>query len=461
MRTLPHVLGRVFNTPLMISAPKLEALLLALPQVLASRGTTMLSEEDLDQRPSQNRRGYQMTPGGVAVLPVRGVLVRRPGQMTPDSTPLQSYDALSRSIQAAMADPKVKALLLDVDSPGGESSAVMDLAQQVRSSTALKPIWSVANDAMFSAAYAIGSAAQRVWVTRTGGTGSIGVMALHADQSQADAKEGVRYTYVHAGDRKIDGNPHGPLVPEAKTRIQAEVDRLHGIFTSTVARHRGMKPEAVQEQQADLYFADDALAAGLADQVGTYEEARGALAELVSPPATRSSNMTAMTNDPAKPGDPPPPQPQPADPPPPAPQPDQPSPPPQREATPEPRPLLPPTLEEGPHAQVTTLGTAADPAPADNVFHLDVAQVTDAQRRLDIEIAAACRVAKLPHLTEEMIASSMTVQQVQAELLRRMAAATDSTPVVAFDTTHRPEPARQSLANLGREAFAARVATRR
>jgi capsid assembly protease len=467
MRTLPHVLGRLFNTPLMIAPAKLEALLLALPQVLANRGSSVDAawmnsiQEELatrmnvdddgfssgrDDEPQSRGRGYSMTPGGVAVLPIQGVLVRRPGQMTPDSTPLQSYERIAASIQKAMADSRVKGLLLDVDSPGGESSAVMDLARQVRASTALKPIWAVANDGMFSAAYAIGSAAQRVWVTRTGGVGSVGVMALHADQSQADAQKGVRYTYIHAGDRKIDGNPHGPLAPEAQSRIQGEVDRLYGMFTNTVAAHRAMTPEAVKAQQADVFFADHAVTAGLADQVGTAGEARAALANLVSPPTGRSAAMTTETtavlsDQQPKPEDPPPP-PKPEADPPPAPKPEDPPP------APAPKPADPPP----PPAR-----EAARPAPeaADNVVHLDVAQVTAAQKRLDVEIAAACRVAKRPELTEEMIASEMTLQQVQAELLRRVAADTDRVPLQPIDTTHRP-PARSSLANLGRDAYAAR-----
>jgi hypothetical protein len=163
--------------------------------------------------------------------------------------------------------------------------------------------------------------------------------------------------------------------------------------------------------------------------------------------------MSAATTP--QPGDPQPtptPQPQP-DPPAPQPQP-QPDPPPAPQAA-----QVPPAPQA---ARVPDPPAQEPAAQPDNVVHLDVAQVSAARQRLDVEIAAACRVAKLPQLTEEMIASSMTLQQVQSELLRRMAAEVDRTPVVAIDPTNRPQdPARGSLSNLGREAFAARVAPQR
>jgi hypothetical protein len=248
------------------------------------------------------------------------------------------------------------------------------------------------------------------------------------------------------------------------------------MFTDTVARHRGISVDAVRDQQAGLYFADDALAAGLADQVGTLADARGALADLVSPPAssrstssmTTSSAISAMSasGQPQHPGEQPPaPAPQPPTPeptprPPPNPPPEQP-----------PAPQQPPTPDGGQQPQREAMadppmrvsgGIAPTPTAPDNVFHLDVAQVTAAQKRLDADIAAACRIAKRPELAEEMIASSMTLEQIKDDLMRRMAADTDRTPVMAIDPSNRrADPSQPSLSTLGREVFAARFAQRR
>ena len=143
-------------------------------------------------------------------------------------------------LDAARDDPEVKAILLDIDSPGGESGGVFDLADRIRAATLVKPVWAVANDMAFSAAYALASAAQKVYVSRTGGVGSIGVIAIHVDQSLRDAQEGLHFTAVYAGDRKNDLTPHAPLSNDAQRFLQGEVDRVYGLFVDTVARQRGL-----------------------------------------------------------------------------------------------------------------------------------------------------------------------------------------------------------------------------
>jgi ClpP class serine protease len=145
----------------------------------------------------------------------------------------------------------VRAILLDVDSPGGETGGVFDLADRIRAASRVKPVWAVANDMAFSAAYALASAAERVFVSRTSGVGSIGVIALHADQSAKDEQDGVRYTTVFAGARKNDLNPHAPLSDEAFAGLEAEVNRVYDLFVGTVAQHRG-SPRLVRATRGAL-----------------------------------------------------------------------------------------------------------------------------------------------------------------------------------------------------------------
>jgi ClpP class serine protease len=161
--------------------------------------------------------------------------------------------------------------LLDIDSPGGEASGSFELARRVREAAALKPVWAVANDAAYSAAYAIAASAQRLYVTETGGVGSIGVIALHVDQSVKDAKEGYRYTAITAGAHKNDYSPHEPLSDTAKSELQDEVDRLYAIFTEHVAAMRGLGIDVVCATEAGLYFGGNAVTQGLADGVQTLE----------------------------------------------------------------------------------------------------------------------------------------------------------------------------------------------
>ena len=97
----------------------------------------------------------------------------------------------------------------------------------------------------YSAAYAIASAAERVYLPRTGGMGSIGVIAIHVDQSAYDEKKGLKYTAIYAGARKNDFSSHKPLTDKAMEVVQAEVDEVYDLFAETVARNRGIKATAI------------------------------------------------------------------------------------------------------------------------------------------------------------------------------------------------------------------------
>ena len=113
------------------------------------------------------------------MIPVVGSLVRRTVGLDPASG-FTSYAEIAGMVDAAISDPSVEGILLDIDSPGGEAGGVFELGERLRAADAVKPIWAVASDAAYSAAYAIGCAASRLVVTRTGGVGSIGVIAMHA-----------------------------------------------------------------------------------------------------------------------------------------------------------------------------------------------------------------------------------------------------------------------------------------
>ena len=209
-------------------------------------------------------------PEGIAVIPIHGSLVKR-SFGTEAASGLTSYGEIAAMLDAALADPQISGILLDIDSPGGEASGSFELARRVREVAAQKPVWAVANDAAYSAAYAIAASAQRLFVTETGGVGSIGVIALHVDQSVKDAKEGYHFTAITAGAHKNDYSPHEPLSDAAKTELQGEVDRLYAIFTEHVAAMRGLDLAAVRSTEAGLFFGTNAVAQGLADGVQTLD----------------------------------------------------------------------------------------------------------------------------------------------------------------------------------------------
>jgi len=280
MTVLPHLAARLFGVPLAIHRPKLDVIL----SVLGARVGLADLTAPVGYTPVARAPGPPS--GKVAVIPIHGTLVRRTSGIEAESG-LASYTGIAAQLDAALASPEIAAILLDIDSPGGESGGVFDLADRIRAASEVKPIWAVANDMAFSAAYALASAAARLFVARTGGVGSIGVIAMHVDQSVKDAHDGVRYTAVFAGERKNDLNPHEPISNEAHAVLRAEVDRIYDLFVETVARHRGLDANAVRATEAGLFFGPDAVATGLADAVGSLDDALTQLTQSLSPLPTQ------------------------------------------------------------------------------------------------------------------------------------------------------------------------------
>jgi signal peptide peptidase SppA len=264
---MTYLASRLFGTPLLIHRPKLDVILSVVGQRIGMADVPALPMLDMAafQRPPP-----ASAPEGIAVIPIHGSLVKRSLGMEAASG-LTSYGEIAAMLDEALADPQVSGILLDIDSPGGEASGSFELARRVREVAAQKPVWAVANDAAYSAAYAIAASVQRLFVTETGGVGSIGVIALHVDQSIKDAKDGYHYTAITAGAHKNDYSPHEPLSDAAKTELQGEVDRLYAIFTEHVAAMRGLDLDAVRATEAGLYFGSNAVAQGLADGVQTLE----------------------------------------------------------------------------------------------------------------------------------------------------------------------------------------------
>jgi signal peptide peptidase SppA len=208
---------------------------------------------------------------GIAVVPIRGLLSKS-FNVWNAMWGATSYDDIEIIVEGALEDPNVKSILLDIDSPGGEVSGLFDLVDFIYESRDAKPIYAIANDYAFSAAYAIASAASKIFVNRTSGVGSIGVIATHVDVSEMDKKEGIKYTTIFAGDRKNDLSLHEPLSDEAISDLQKEVDRLYKMFVDLVARNRNISTAQIRATQAALYYGADSLSLGLADEVADFRK---------------------------------------------------------------------------------------------------------------------------------------------------------------------------------------------
>lgn len=290
MTDLPYLASRLYGTPLLVARPKLEVILGVVARKLAGDTLAMPPPATVDTGMTGGLQNLE----GIAVIPVLGTLVRRSSYIGAASG-LTSYHDIEAMAEAAFADPEVRAVLLEIDSSGGEAGGVFDLAQRLRalSQTSGKPLWAIADEAELSAAYAIACAADRLWLTRTAEVGSIGVVAVHVDESVADAKAGLNYTFLHAGAHKVDGHPHAPLPAPVAADIQADIEQLHTQFISLVAGFRRLTPEAIRDTEARVYRGEAALQAGLADQIGNRAEAITALQRQLAMSAGRSLRTKA------------------------------------------------------------------------------------------------------------------------------------------------------------------------
>lgn len=181
----------------------------------------------------------ELSAGGVRVIPIRGTLFR--GFFFDD------YDLIRSEVDQAVEDEAVRAILLDVDSPGGKTAGLFDLVDHLHGIRGRKPIWALANDQATSAAYAIASAADRVLTTRTGLLGSIGVVAIHVDESKRNEREGIRVTEIASGRHKTDLSRNRPLGPEGRRTLQSLVDTHAALLIEQVARNRGLSEKAVRD----------------------------------------------------------------------------------------------------------------------------------------------------------------------------------------------------------------------
>lgn len=289
MKNSPFVAARIFNTPLLIHPAKGQAIAQALSARLGitsveMNGPTVLAgdwfgEDEPEREEREPDRGYDLVEG-IAVLDISGVLVHRNGYLRP-SCGMLGYDGIRQAWINALEDERVSGIAAICNSPGGEVSGCFDLVDFIHETRGAKPSLAILDDMAFSACYAIASACEQIAVPRTGGTGSVGVIAMHAEFSKRLSADGVKVTVFQYGARKADGNEFFPLAPEAAARFQKDVDELGVLFTDTVARNRGMTTAKVRATQAGTYLGAAGVEVGFADAVMAPDEAfRTLLAKL-------------------------------------------------------------------------------------------------------------------------------------------------------------------------------------
>lgn len=209
---------------------------------------------------------YSMYQDGIALIPIRGGISKFPEPYGFLFGFGSSYDEISGVMASVLADPRIKAIVLDIDSPGGVVSGCQELAHIISMSS--KPVHSWVNGCCTSAAYWLASATRSIGAPVTAQIGSIGVMAVHTDISKAEDRAGIKRTYLSAGAYKTLGNPSEPLSDPARAEIEGRLKDIYGIFTESIAKFRNLSPEnAGQWADGKVFMSQAAQDVGLIDGI--------------------------------------------------------------------------------------------------------------------------------------------------------------------------------------------------
>lgn len=217
----------------------------------------------------------------IRVVRLHGSIMPR-GNMLSDMSGAVSLERFGQVFRQAAEAPDTGAIILDVDSPGGQVSLVPETVEMIRSYRREdRPIVAISNTMAASAAYWIAMGADELVVTPSGEVGSIGVYMLHMDYSERMKAEGVVPTFIAEGPRKVEGNPYQPLDEAARRALQADAKVFYDMFTADVAKARGVPvsvvradPESAERHMGGgrTYGAREAVRLGMADRVETFDE---------------------------------------------------------------------------------------------------------------------------------------------------------------------------------------------
>ena len=316
-----QIAQRAFNTPLIVDPAKALAFLSGLGPRITGKEITFhgleveaadqtaanmparasLFGNDLAQRHQRNGIQPFALVDGIAVIEIAGTLVHR-GAWIGQSSGLTSYEGIAAQLHAALADPGVRGIALDIDSFGGEVAGAFDLADRIRAARQQKPVHAFVAEHALSAGYVLASQADRIILPRTGAVGSIGVVALHTDMSGALDQKGIAVTLIHAGSHKIDANPYQPLSEAVHDQMQRELEVVRFLFAETVAAGRGdrLTHTAALATEAAVFRGADAIAAGLADELAdpvTAFHAFAAAPRGTTSPSRKGPQMTTTPTD--------------------------------------------------------------------------------------------------------------------------------------------------------------------
>jgi signal peptide peptidase SppA len=232
-------------------------------------------------RPLDNTRTVQMRDG-VAVIPITGPVFRYANLLT-EVSGATATGVIARDFQAAVENPYVRGIVLEINSPGGEATGINELAEAIYQARDTKPIVAYVEGAGASAAYWIASAAGEIVMDPTAIVGSIGVVMSYTDTRERDERSGARRLEIvssQSPNKRTD-----PATEAGRAQVQAIVDAMADVFVGAVARNRGVTAETVIADfgSGGVLVGASAVAARMADRLGSLETVIAELAGTASP----------------------------------------------------------------------------------------------------------------------------------------------------------------------------------
>lgn len=225
----------------------------------------------------------------IAVVPIKGVI------MSEKTSTIYSSSVSSREIASTLYDLRnddsVKAILLDINSPGGSPVASDEISKAIENIKKVKPIYSLINDVGASGAYWVASSTDKIYSSSMSTIGSIGVTSAGLSFENFITEHNITYRQQISGKYKDMGSIYRKQTDEEKAIIQNLLDNIHKRFIEHVAKNRNITIENVTKlATGEIFLGSETIKNGLTDKIGYYPDVINKLKNI-----TNSENAIVVT----------------------------------------------------------------------------------------------------------------------------------------------------------------------
>ena len=261
---LPHIISKVTRQPWVITSEKLGAIMDVIDARIAGDFKAMNYDAPEEEQTGRGEyREFQTMTGTTAVIPVHGILGKHLSSLEMACGGC-SLDTVQAQIKTAMGSPRISAILLDVNSPGGTVTGTPETAALVREARTIKPVWAFTDSECCSGALWIASQCDQFYASESASIGSVGVRMVLLDYTRKLEQDGVKVNAISSGKYKLLGAPFKALGEDERDMLQAESDRIFEQFREAV---RAVRPADYQHLQGQVFRGEEASGIGMTDGV--------------------------------------------------------------------------------------------------------------------------------------------------------------------------------------------------